>query len=121
MAVKSARDYEHEGSQDGGLARASSRAKASDRPCPIHPGMASRTDTSTGAPPRDNNPPDASSPLPTDPTKQHGSKSFPTPAVSWGMNNERQRGHHDPHMADQVMRQATPSGSTKLPATVKED
>jgi hypothetical protein len=122
MSIKTSRDYEHEGSQDGGLARASSRAKTSSRECPIHPNIAGRTTTSLGAPPT-GAPPDASSPLPTDPERQHGSKSVLIPAVSWGMS-----GHHDPNRAFAVMGEATRSpddhtrlGKSALPSSVKED
>lgn len=107
---------EHLQSQDSGLARKSSRPKVHTNP--VHPGMSDRTDTSLGAPPRDNNPPDASSPLPTDPTKQHGSKQFPKPAIHDGM-----RGHAaiTVDSGDQLLAGAVLSGSTKLPAAVKED
>ena len=115
------RDYEHEASQDGGLARRSTVAKRSSDPVAITHGMHERTNTSVGAPPRDNNPPDASRPLPTDPEKQHGSKTFPVPGVTRGLEahaNDPQRGSYDPASSGKVIGQAIISGSTRLPAAV---
>lgn len=103
--AKTSRDFEHIASQDCGLARASTVAKRVSDPVPIHSHMASRTSTSIGAPPT-GAPPDASSPNPVDPEKQHGDKLLPIPAIAWGMNNDRLRGHHDPALADQVMGEA---------------
>jgi hypothetical protein len=117
MAVQSwhnkPRDIAHVNGPD--IARAGGRPKA-DGPAPLHPGFQSRTDTTLGAPPRDNNPPDASSPLSTDPEKQHGSKAFPKPAIHSSMTAT-------PHTdgGEQVLAGAVLSGSTKLPATVSED
>jgi len=72
---------EHLASRDRGLPRASTVSKP-DRPAPIHPAFADRTSTSLGGPTQ-GAPPDASSPLPTDPSRQ--GKSFPIPAASWNM------------------------------------
>jgi hypothetical protein len=121
MAIRTSRDYEHENSRDGGLARRSTVAKRSSDPVAITHGMHERTNTSIGAPPRDNNPPDASSPLPTDPEKQHGSKTFPVPACHPHMRSDPQRGSYGPALGDIVTGAAVISGSTKLRAAVKED
>jgi hypothetical protein len=115
------RDIDHEKTQDFGLARAGGRRKTASDPVPVTHGMHERTNTSVGAPPRDNNPPDASSPLPTDPEKQHGSKTFPVPACHPHMRSDPQRGSYDLALGDKVIGQAIISGSTKLPAAVKED
>jgi hypothetical protein len=88
---------------------------------PLHPGFTDRTDTTIGAPPRDNNPPDASSPLPTDHEKQHGNKTFPAPGITYGMTSRDDRGSYDPTMAHKVMSEAVVSGSTQLPAKNKEN
>jgi hypothetical protein len=115
------RTKEHFDSQGKGLARQSSRPKTSSTPALIHPHMANRTDTSIGAPPRDNNPPDASSPSPLDPARQ--GKELPIPKVTWGMV-----GYHDPASAERVMSEATRSPDdyarnlhTALPSGVSEN
>jgi hypothetical protein len=125
MAVQSwhnkPQDIAHKNGPD--IARTGGRPKNLGVP-PVHPHMAERTNTSIGAPPRDNNPPDASSPLPTDPEKQHGSKTFPVPGVTRGLKahaNDPQRGSYDPASSGKVIGQAIISGSTKLPAAVRED
>jgi len=93
----------------------------------VHPGMAGRTNTSVGAPPRDNNPPDASSPLPTDPTKQHGSKKFAVPALHPAMKSDPERGSYRPKDADDIMggavRPAADFAATHhtLPVSTKEN
>ena len=118
------RDIDHEKTQDLGLARAGGRRKTASDPVAITHGMHERTNTSVGAPPRDNNPPDASSPLPTDPEKQHGSKTFPVPGVTRGLEahaNDPQRGSYDPASSGKVIGQAIISGSTKLPAAVEKE
>ncbi len=128
MAVTSwhSRGIEHDKTKDGGLARASGRAKA-DGPAPLHPGFQDRTDTSIGAPPT-GKPPDASDPNPCDPTTQHGSKQFPIPAVAWGNQSDAERGSYDPASGAGVMGQAlvdvtdhTRLGKTALPQSVKEN
>jgi hypothetical protein len=110
------RTLEHLQSQDTDIARRSSVPKRANGPAPIHPHTANRTDTSVGAPARDANSPDASDPRPTDPTKQHGSKKYPKPAIHSSMTGT-------PHAdgGDQILAGAVLSGSTKLPATVKEN
>lgn len=123
---KTARDYEHKDSQDKGLARASTVAKRSMDSVPIHSAMQNRTSSTVGAPPT-GAPPDASSPLPTDPTKQHGSKSFPIPGITRGMKSNPQRGFYDPASSDQVMGEAlvdvtdhTRLGKKTLPQQTEE-
>jgi hypothetical protein len=59
--------------------------------------------------------------LPTDPVKQHGSKTVPVPPCHPQMKSDSARGSYDPTRADRVIGEAILSGSTKLPATVKED
>ena len=123
MAVQSwhnkPQDITHVNGRD--IARQSSAAKAGDGPPKIHPTMAERTNTSVGAPPRDNSPPDASNPLPTDHEKQHGMKTFPVPACHTGTPSRAARGIYDPANGGKVIDQATISGSTRLPAAVQED
>lgn len=121
MATKTSRDYEHEASQDGGLARRSTVAKRSSDPVAITHGMHERTNTSIGAPPRNNNPPDASSPLPTDPEKQHGDKRLPIPPLHSAFKSDPQRGSYDPASSGKVTGEAIISGSSKLPVAVQED
>jgi len=106
LKTMDSRTIEHQNSQTLDLARRSSVPKRANGPAPIHSSMASRPDTSIGAPPRDANPPDASSPLPTDPTKQHGSKAFPIPSVSWGSKSDPERGLYDPGSGPAVMSEA---------------
>lgn len=113
-------------SQDGGIARASSRPKTSSlAPDPIHPSMRSRTNTTTGAPPN-GAPPDASSPKVTDPTRQ--GKVFAVPGITRGMTSDPECGFYDPSNARAVMDQAkrAPDDFAKdlhavLPAQVKEE
>jgi hypothetical protein len=62
------RQIEHANSQDKGLARRSSVAKRADGPAPIHDGMKCVTRGALGGPTQ-GNPPDASSPLSTDPSR----------------------------------------------------
>jgi len=90
----SSRDIEHQKSQTLDIARRSSVAKKGDA-APIHPGMASRTNTTLGAPPT-GAPPDASSPMVTDPSRM--GKAFPVPAVTFGM-----KGKHDPGLAAAIL------------------
>jgi hypothetical protein len=125
--IMDSRIKEHLQSQDKDIARKSSRPKAQINPPPIHPGMASRTRGTLGGPPNPNYGPDASSPLPTDPEKQHGSKRFPIPACHSASKSDPERGTYDPSMADKVMGEAARPVSDfapnlhTLPATVKED
>lgn len=118
---QSSRDIEHEKTADLGIARAGSRPKTASDPCPIHPGMGERTNSSIGAPPRNANSPDASSPLPTNPEKQHGSKTFPIPGITRGMSTRPGRGEYDPGSAGKVIGQAIVSGSTKFPEAASEE
>jgi hypothetical protein len=118
--TRTSRDIDHEKTQDLGLARAGGRRKTASDPVALTHGVHERTNTSIGAPPRDNNPPDASSPLPTDPEKQHGSKTFPVPALHSAFKSDHKRGSYDPGLAGRMTGEAIISGSTKLPATVKE-
>lgn len=115
MAVKSwhenPRDIEHDNSQTLDIARRSTVAKRGFGPAPIHPGMSNRTNTTLGAPPT-GAPPDASSPLPTDPDKQHGSKSFPVPACHPHMKSDPERGSYDPQCAGRVMGNAHSDGKS---------
>ena len=76
------RTLEHSHSQDKDIARRSSVPKKQPTPAITH-GMHERTNTTLGAPPHPNYGPDASSALPTDPSRQ--GKEFPIPAASWGM------------------------------------
>jgi hypothetical protein len=99
--------------------RESSVAKTGGGPPKIHSHMASRTNTTLGAPPHPNYGPDASSANPLDPSQAE--KRLPIPQVHSGTPSRAERGHHDPDMAGKVMGQAIISGSTKLPATVKEN
>ena len=99
------------------MARTTNSRKAHG-PAPTHPGMSSRTNTTLGAPTR-GAPPDASSP--TDHFKQHGSKTFAVPAIAHGHKSDPQRGHFDAGLAEAMFSEAAFSGSTKLPATVRED
>jgi hypothetical protein len=98
------RTIEHLQSQGTDIARRSSVPKRGEGAAPIHPGFANRTHTSLGAPPT-GAPPDASSPLPTDPSRQV--KSFPVPAVTHGMKSDPQRGSYDPAFAEHIMNEAT--------------
>lgn len=93
------RTLEHLNSQDKGLARRSSVAKKSGSAPQIHPGMASRTNTTLGAPPT-GAPPDASSPMVTDPSRM--GKAFPIPAVTYG-TPARVAKRHDPGLAAAIL------------------
>lgn len=97
------REIEHGQSQDGGLARKSSVPKKSDTPSPIHPSMRDRVTTSLGAPPT-GNPPDASSPLVTDPSRR--GKIFPVPEITLGCKADPERAHYDPALAHAIMNEA---------------
>jgi hypothetical protein len=119
-----ARKIEHIQSQDGGLARRSSRAKP-DGASPLHPGFQNRTSTSLGAPPT-GAPPDASSPNVTDPSRQ--GKSFDIPKVTFGHKSDPQRAVYDPGLAECMMNEAKRSPDdfaqnlhALLPRTVTED
>jgi hypothetical protein len=109
-----ARTIEHIQSQSLDVARKSSRSKP-EGAAPIHSGFTNRTNTSVGAPPT-GTPPDASSPLPTDPTIQ--GKHRPNLMVHPSMT--RQQVADATFNGEGVLKEAVHSGSTKLPATVKE-
>jgi hypothetical protein len=116
---------EHLDSQDKDIARKSSRAKVHANP--IRPGMSSATRGTFGGPTQ-GNPPDASSPLPTDHEKQHGSKRFPIPACHpASKSDDVERGTYDPTRADKVMGEAATSADDfapklhTLPATTTEE
>jgi hypothetical protein len=83
-----------------------------------------RRDNTPGGPTQ-GNPPDASSPLPTDPSRQ--GKTFPIPAVTRGMKSDPERGSYDPANAHAVMSDATRASDdfakdlhTVLPDQVEE-
>ncbi len=104
MATKSWHNNRERGIEvERGLARTGSPKRLD--PLRIHPGMASRTSTTLGAPPTGASP-DASSPLPTDPETQHGSKKFAVPAVNPGTPSKPQRGTYNPALADAVTGEA---------------
>jgi hypothetical protein len=120
------RTIEHQNSRSLGIARRSSRAKP-DGASSTHPQMASRTNTTLGAPPR-GTPLDASSPSPTAPEKQQGDKTLPVPAVTFGMKSDPQRGSYDPSFAEHIMGEATRSSDdyarnlhATLPRAVTEE
>lgn len=102
-----------------GIARDGSLKKL-DPPGVIHPSMANRTSTSLGAPPT-GAPPDASSPLPTDVEKQHGSKTLPIPRCHPGTPSRAERSTYDPDSANKVVGEAILSGSTRLPDSTSEN
>jgi hypothetical protein len=119
-----ARTIEHQNSQSLDIARKSSRSKP-EGAAPLHPGFTNRTTTTLGAPPTGALP-DASSPLPTAPSRQE--KSFPVPGVTHGMKSDPERSHYDPVSAERIMSDATraPDDFAKdlhatLPRTVTED
>lgn len=119
MAKQSWHDNPERGIEiEKGMARTGSPKRLD--PLRIHPGHSSRTNTTLGAPPT-GTPLDASSPLPTDPEKQHGSKTLPVPACHPGTPSRRQRGRFDPQMANRVAGEAILSGSTKLPEATEEN
>lgn len=120
-----ARTIEHLQSQDTDIARRSSVPKRAEGAAPIHPSMRDRVTTSLGAPPT-GAPPDASSPLPTDPSLS--GKVFPVPAVTHGCKSDPERGSYDPSLAHEVMTNAYRSPDdfardlhTVLPDTVDEN
>ena len=87
--------------------------------------MASQTRGTLGGPTQ-GNPPDASSPSPTDPSRQ--GKSFAVPAITHGMTSNNDRGRYDPGLAEAVMGEAHHSPDdyarnlhTVLPGAVQED
>lgn len=118
MAKSSWHDNPGEIETDKGLARTGA-AKRLD-PLVIHPHMASRTNTTLGAPPT-GAPPDASSPLPTDPERQHGGKTLPMPKCHPGTPSRPERGTFDPGRANLVIGEAILSGSTRLPDATTEN
>jgi len=103
---------------DLGLARTGSPKRLD--PLVTHPHMASRTNTSLGAP-TTGAPPDASSPLPTDFEKQHGSKTLPVPRCHPATSSRAERGQFDPNSANRVVSDAILSGSTRLPDNTSEN
>lgn len=125
MSKDGSRYIEHVQSQDRRLARKSSVHKTSDTPSPIHPSMRDRVTTTLGAPPT-GSPPDASSPLVTDPSRQ--GKVFPVPAVTPGCKADPERAHYDPALAHDIMNEAQRASDdfardlhTVLPGTVDEN
>jgi hypothetical protein len=102
--TKTSRDVEHEKSKDLDIARKSTVAKRGG-PAPINGGMHSRSRTQGGlGAPTQGNPPDASSPLPTDPTRM--GKSFLVPEIAHGMTSAPERGRYDPGLAEAVFGEA---------------
>jgi hypothetical protein len=114
--TRTSRDIEHEKTQDLGIARAGGRAKAGG-PSPIHSSMTDQQVAQAGTKHLIDGAPDASSasPLDTLSASQYG-KQLPKPAIHSSMTAT-------PHTdsGDQVLAGAVISGSTKLPATVKEN
>ncbi len=101
-------------------------------PLKTHDGMASMTRGDTLGGPTQGDPPDASSPLPTDHEKQHASKTFPIPAKHPAMksclrNDGSMGSAFDPTMADKVMGDAVRPANDfapllhTLPAQVTEE
>ncbi len=129
MAVQSWHDKPQDIEIDQGMARKGAPKKLD--PLVIHDDHAMRARLRTpsiGAPPTGGAPPDASSPLPTDPEKQHGSKRLPIPALHPSMASERRSGpegsigaKYDPASANRVVGQAILSGSTRLPDSTSEE
>lgn len=97
------RTREHANSQGKGIARESTRPKTSSRPVEIHSGMASQTRGTLGGPTQ-GNPPDASGPLPTDPTRI--GKVLPVPPKHPAMRSDPMRGQYRPESAPAVMSEA---------------
>ena len=120
----SARIKEHLDSQDLGLARRSSVPKRHSNP--IHPGMSCPTRSGGPGGPTRGNPPDASSPNVTDPSRM--GKSFAVPGITRGMSSQPDRGRFDPGLAEAVMTEAhrAPDDYARdlhavLPSAVNED
>jgi hypothetical protein len=103
MTKHVARTLEHLQSQDKDIARRSSVPKRAEGIAPIHPSMRDRVTTTLGAPTA-GAPPDASSSLPTDPSRP--GKVFPVPAVTQGCKSDPERGSYDPANAHAVMSDA---------------
>jgi hypothetical protein len=103
MTKHVARTLEHLQSQDKGLARRSSVPKRGEGVAPIHNGMHSMSRGGIGNP-TTGAPPDASSPLVTDPSRP--GKVFPVPAVTQGCKSDPERGSYDPANAHAVMSDA---------------
>jgi hypothetical protein len=125
MTKHIARTIEHLQSQDKDIARRSSVPKRAEGAAPIHPSMRDRVTTSLGAPPT-GAPPDASSPLVTDPSRQ--GKMFPVPAVTPGCKSDPERATYDPSSAHEIMDEAKRSPDdfakslhTVLPDTITEE
>jgi hypothetical protein len=88
--------------------------------------MASQTRGGGPGGPTQGNPPDASSPNVTDPSRQ--GKSFGVPGITRGMSSRNDRGRYDPGLAEVVMGEAyhAPDDYAKnlhtvLPGQVQED
>jgi hypothetical protein len=125
MTDHKARTIEHLQSQNKDIARRSSVPKRAEGAAPIHDGMFSMTRGTTLGSAPDGAPPDASSPLPTDPSRQ--GKTFPVPPLHSAMKSDPQRGRYDPALANAVMDEARRSPDdfakslhTTLPGTVSE-
>jgi hypothetical protein len=124
MAKQSWHDKPTDIETDAGMARTGSPKRLD--PLVLHPAHASRTSTSLGAPPTGASS-DASSPLPTDFEKQHGSKTLPIPAQHPGMKASGDGSKYDPALADAVMGGASRPAADfapllhTLPATTKEN
>ena len=123
--TKNSRDVERDNGQKLDIARKGTVAKRGG-PSPIHPGMASQTRGGGPGGPTQGNPPDASSPLPTDPSRQ--GKSFAVPGITRGMSSNNDRGRYDPGLAHAVFGEANRDVTdyaqdlhARLPATVVED
>jgi hypothetical protein len=115
---------EHLDSQDKDIARKSSRPKV--HALVTHPGMSCPTRSGGPGGPTQGNPPDASGPLPTDPSRV--GKSFVVPQVTHGHKSDQLRGHYDPGFAEAVMSEAycAPDDFAKklhtvLPSAVSEN
>ncbi len=121
MAAGSWHDKPQDVEIDKGMARTGA-AKRLD-PLVIHDDHAMRARLRTpsiGGPPT-GAPPDASSPLPTDPETQHGSKTLPVPRQHWGTPDQKLGAKYDPASAFKVVGDAILSGSTKLPDRTTEN
>ncbi len=123
--TKTSRDIEHKNSRDLDIARKGTVAKRGG-PAPTHPGMSCPTRSGGPGGPTQGNPPDASSPLPTDPSRQ--GKSFAVPAITHGMKSNDERGSYDPAFAHAIFSEASRDVTdyardlhTVLPSAVKED
>ena len=108
------------------MARRSSVPKRGEGVAPVHDGMFSMTRGATLGSAPNGAPPDASSPLPTDPSRQ--GKVFPVPAVAQGCKSDPQRGRYDPALAHAIFDEAKRASDdlardlhTVLPGRVTEE